>query len=117
MIEEKYEVMESVYKYINNLKKGLKDVSNMIQSGNEIQGIKKFIPSLDGIEYIIKVAELTKDIQKDHIDINKLNDLLKEIIDSFENEDYVLLGDLINYELIPIINDIQISFRRSLDNR
>lgn len=114
MQEEKNEALKTAYDYINKLILGIENVSNLIQVGKEVEGIKELIPVLDGIEYISKIIDLTKEVHVEEINLEELNNQLKEIIDAFENEDYVLLGDLLNYELIPTINNIQEKINNSI---
>lgn len=114
MNTEKIETLKTVNEYLYNLEAGINDIVNQIQQGNEIEGIKNIIPVLDGIDYVCKAIILTKDIHKDEISLDDLNSQLKEIIEAFENEDYILLGDLLNYELLPIINEIHEKIKISI---
>lgn len=106
MHNDKVLALRTADEYLYNLISGINDIVDLIQEGNEIEGIKKFIPALDGIDYISQIITLTEDIHEEKISLVDLNNQLKEIIDAFENEDYILLGDLLNYELIPVIKDI-----------
>lgn len=66
---------------------------------------KKMVPLLiDGLEWIINVATLTQDIAKG-IDGNKLINVLPALLDAMENDDYVLFGDILNYEVNPILRE------------
>ena len=79
-----------------------------------MEAINKVTLVIDGIDYISKVVVLTKDVQKDEISLDDLNEQLEAIIEAFENEDYILVGDLINYELLPIIENIQEEMKKSI---
>lgn len=101
------ETLKKTYEYFEKLIDGINEVVNCIQEGNEIIGMKKIISVFDGIEYISNAVVLTKDIQKEIIELDDLNAQLNEILDAFENEDYILIGDLLNYELLPVIEEMK----------
>ena len=107
MKNEKIETLRIADEYLDNLKIGITNIVNLIQEGNEIVGMKKIIPVFDGMGYISNAVTLTKDIQKEKIELEDLNNQLNEMIEAFENEDYILLGDLLNYELLPVIEEMK----------
>lgn len=103
----KMQTLRESREYLDRLILGIEEVSKVIQEGNEILGIKKIIPIFDGIEYISNAITLTKGIQKDKIELDDLNEQLNEILEAFENEDYILIGDLLSYELLPVMESIK----------
>lgn len=62
---------------------------------------------IEGLEWIIQVINFTKDVQKETIDVIELNQNLSEMSDALENEDYVLLADITNYEIIEKLKQWQ----------
>lgn len=106
-MEDKLEVLRDAYNYIDNLKKGIEDLSERINKGNEEKGLTLIPLISDGLEWVTKVIELTKDVQKEEVSTGDLNEKLKEIIEAIDNEDYILVGDLFNYEIIPILDEIK----------
>ncbi|EKQ51132.1 MULTISPECIES: hypothetical protein [unclassified Clostridium] len=114
MSKEKIEVLRTTDEYLDKLKKGIEDAVNLIQEGNEIEGIKNIIPVFEGIEYISQAINLTREVQEEEIELEDLNAQLREMIEAFENEDYILLGDLLNYELLPILEEIHEKIRISI---
>ncbi|MCQ2022251.1 hypothetical protein [Clostridium butyricum] len=116
MISEKIEVIKDAYDYLKSLKKGIVDCVNCIQEGNEVEAMKLIPLIADGIDWIINVVRVTKDAQKNELDIYKINSHLEEMIYAMENEDYILVGDLFNYEILPILNEIEEEFKLILEN-
>jgi len=114
MKSEKIEVLSTADQYLDNLILGIKEIVELFQSGKEMEAINKVTVVIDGIDYISKVVVLTKDVQKDEISLDDLNEQLQAIIEAFENEDYILIGDLFNYELLPIIENIQEEIKKSI---
>lgn len=116
MNNEKLEVLKTADSYLDNLIKGIEDISELIQAGKEFEAINKIPQIIDGIDYILKAIILTKDIHKESIDLGSLNEQLEQIIEAFENEDYILIGDLFNYELLPIMENIHEGIRKTLND-
>lgn len=116
MNNEKLEVLKTADGYLDSLVKGIEAVAELIQASNEFEAINKIPQVIDGIDYILKAVILTKDIHKEAIDLEGLNEQLGEIIEAFENEDYILIGDLFNYELLPIIQNVHEGIKKSLIN-
>lgn len=106
-MENKMEALSDAYNYIDNLKNGIGDLSNAINSGDEKKGVKLIPLISDGIEWLTQVIRLTNDIYKEDVFIGNLNEKLKEIIEALDNEDYILVGDLFIYEISPILDEIK----------
>ena len=116
MKKEKLEVLETANDYMNNLKQGVTQLSEMIQEGKEQEAINVIPQVVDGIQWIIQAIELTKEVQKNDIGMDGINEQLNEIIDALENEDYILVGDLFNYEILPILENIHEGIKETVAN-
>lgn len=115
-MEDKIEVLKTANEYIDNIKSGIEDIVNKINSGNENDGVALIAQVADGIDWLVNVLRLTSDIHKGEISILNMNEKLREIIEALENEDFVLIGDLFNYELLPALSDIQSDIRKIISN-
>ena len=115
-MEEKFEALKTANEYIDNIKIGIQDLVYKISSGEENNGMKLISPAVDGMQWLINIISLTSDLHKGSVSIGNMNEKLEEIIEALENEDYVLTGDLFNYELLPILDDIQCSIRKVISN-
>ncbi|WP_425448033.1 hypothetical protein [Dethiothermospora halolimnae] len=104
-IKEMKEVLLGIYNYLNKLEKGIEDIIERYQDGDEGQANRMMVEVIDSMGWIIEGINSTGEIQKEEIEVDKINEHLKEIIMAFENRDYVLLGDLLEYEINPIIDD------------
>ncbi|MGY0375129.1 hypothetical protein [Clostridium sp. JNZ J1-5] len=115
-MNEKFEALKTASEYIGNLKLGIINSAEKFQTGDENIGLEAIPLIVDGIEWLTQVIELTKDIQKSEISLYELNEKLEEIVEAVENNDFILVGDLFQYELIPIIDDIEEKINLSLAN-
>lgn len=95
-------ILITAKEYMENLLKGLEKISVRFINADK-EAIKDLLPLIEGIDYICKVLYLVK-VEETTIEV--LNNYLNEIINALENEDYILVGDLIKYELIPILDEV-----------
>lgn len=105
MDKEKQEVLKTASEYIINLKSGIKEAAELFQSYDETEGSALFYKVIDGLQWIMDVQVLTKISTNE--EILEINKNFKTVIDAFENEDYVLVGDLLFYEIMPIMDNIE----------
>lgn len=111
-MEEKIEALQTAIEYIDNIKLGVENLVNKINSGEENNGILLITQVADGVEWLISVIRLTIDLHKGNISTGDMNEKLGEIIEALENEDYVLVGDLFNYEFLPVLENMQEDIRK-----
>lgn len=106
-MEKEIETLNTAIEYVNNIKKSAKEISDKINSGEENNGIKLICFVVDEFQLLIKLIGITKNFHNGKITIGNTNSILSEIIEAMENEDYVLVGDLFEYEFIPVLEAIQ----------
>lgn len=106
MVNEKIEVLQTADEYLDNLTKGVAAISEYIQEGKEQEGINLIPQVADGMQWLMQAIELTKDVQKKEIEVGSMNEFFEEIVEALENEDYILVGDLFNYEILPRLESI-----------
>lgn len=115
-MNNEFEILVTANEYIDNLKNGVNKVAHCIEVGNEEEGISLIPLIADGIEWLLKVIDLTKNIHEENIDTTKISGKLCEIVEALENEDYILVGDLFNYEISDILEEIQNNINKVIKN-
>lgn len=105
MNNEQFEVLKTASDYIVKLEEGIKRAVEFFQNGEKEKGSEMVVYIVEGLQWITDAGRLTEEVQKDKIDCNQMLDKLNEIIEGFENEDYVLIGDLFEYEILPILGE------------
>ncbi|NFS27797.1 MULTISPECIES: hypothetical protein [Clostridium] len=115
-MNEKFDTLKSVSEYIVNLINGIEKAVEYFQGGEERKGCDLILPITEGIQWMSDALIITKDIHKQDINLQNMNEKLNEIVDALENGDFILSGDLFQYELIPIIQDIQKNINKILAN-
>lgn len=116
MNNKKIEALITANEYLNNLEGGIHQVVEAFQQEDENKGCSLIPLIADGIKWIVDVINLTRDIQKENIDISQIDEKLEEVVDAIENEDYILVGDLFEYEVLPIIEQIHKKIRDIVAN-
>lgn len=105
MKNEKIEVLQTANEYLYKLKDGILKLVELIQQENEQEAILLIPEISDGMDWIIKVMELTNDVSQ-NICLENINEHLEAVLEALDNEDYILLGDIFNYEIVPILDII-----------
>lgn len=88
---------------MTNLNNAIIKSAKYLQNGDYFNGTNLIINITDGLEWIVQLITLRKDIYEEDMEVNKLMDNIKEVVEAFENEDYILIGDLLQYEISPIV--------------
>ena len=115
-MEEKFEALKTANEYIDNLKNGVENLVNKINSGEESNGVALIPLIAEGLDWLINIIKLTADVHNGTVSMGNANEILEQIIEALENEDYVLLGDLFNYEFLPILENVQVNIRKIVLN-
>ncbi|OEF97713.1 hypothetical protein [Desulfuribacillus alkaliarsenatis] len=101
--QQQNELMDSIIDYLPKLIVGVSDAVSNYQSGQEGKANELMIDIVDGLKWLSEALTLTISIQKDPIDLSELHEHFNEMISAYENTDYVLLGDILEYEILPIL--------------
>lgn len=102
---EQIEVLKTAKEYMENLDKAIVKTAEYLQNEDYYNGMDLVIKISDGLEWIVKLIASRNDIYKKDMKINEFNDKIKEIVEALKNQDYILIGDLLEYEIKPIIED------------
>ena len=101
------ELYQSAVDYLPKLTKGLMAIAELIRSGNEAEGAYFFVKATDGLRWLTGFLRNIKSC--DYKEIEELGNYLSSLLDAWENGDYVLIGDLLEYELVPLVEHVNTS--------
>ncbi|MFL0269665.1 hypothetical protein [Candidatus Clostridium radicumherbarum] len=105
MKNDNLELLLTMKDYGEKLASGIIRTSEYFQSYDEANGAELMITIIDGLQWFIEAA-VNSSVLSNEDELNSINDKLKELVEAFENQDYVLIGDLLQYELLPIVQNI-----------
>lgn len=106
-MKEKIEALTTASEYIERLEKGIEDISYYMEIENEVEACRIISDATEGIQWLLDVIRLTEDVHNKQLSTEKIEENLVEIVEALENEDYILVGDLFNYELLPAIIELK----------
>jgi hypothetical protein len=108
------EGLETAEEYISRLLDGMFKISELIQEGKEAEAKALFMEASEGLEWYTTILlayktlfpELTqKELQGKLIEtsINETLEQYMQLVQALERGDYVLFGDILEYEVIPFL--------------
>lgn len=96
----------SISEYLDKFQPGVTECVDFLRRG---MGKKAFIilaELIDGLNWLIEaISLLERDEGSDILIPTNLFDLMKEMLSAMENGDHVLLADMLEYEISPLINE------------
>ncbi|GAB4236385.1 MAG: hypothetical protein Kow00109_09900 [Acidobacteriota bacterium] len=81
-------------------------LSQLLRAGRQEEAMDQLRLLLNGLGAIAQAVHLTTPLQEragSSIDLQDLSEMLRPIVGALENRDYVLLADLIQYEVHPLL--------------
>lgn len=96
------DVLLEIKEYINNANNLIEDLIEDIRKNNYLEDL---VDLLEGLTYCIFGL---KAIKQDEIEVSieNLQRNLTEITEGIENRDFNLIADIVEYEMLEILNDL-----------
>ena len=98
--------------YLVKLIPGFQKAADLFRMGNEQEANQYYLQVLDGIEWFSQVVIIIVSTQKNKSEEKsleerqkKLTDLMSQMLEANQNQDWVLMADLMEYEMIPFYKD------------
>lgn len=103
------ESLQSVYEYIPKLRNGIDRYINLYNSNDNITEdmIKLLQVVFEGFNWIINVMDKCKHIFTNHgieVDENQIKTIMKDLLESIENDDENLILEIFEHEIICILD-------------
>ncbi|MBO8159607.1 hypothetical protein [Thermosyntropha sp.] len=108
MKKELLELLESLENYVPKLINASSDMAENIQSGNEGKAFLILKDYIEGIMWTVEAIDTIKSLGSQYlteIELELLNDKLKCFEEAMLNQDYVLLADILEYEIKEVLSD------------
>jgi len=102
MNQQQLEVVETLKEYIPNLMDGILEVINSITKNKFKDTTAMMSDIIEGIQWVQEALILTSKGLYSEVSGVNLNELLSDILKSYEDEDIILAKDLLKYELLPL---------------
>ncbi len=103
--------------YLQKLIPGFENAADLFRTGNEQEANKYYLQILDGIEWFSQVVNIIMKPDEGEVVLpgaenenlqarqEKLTDLMSQMLEANQNQDWVLLADVLEYEMVPFYKD------------
>lgn len=99
------DIKQSYYEYISKVGEGCLTIANLIRTGKHQDAFASILDFTEGIEWLLMVEQaLHNQGYAINSRIAEANEFLQEINSAFENQDFVTIGDLFEYEIHPLFS-------------
>lgn len=106
------ETLDEANEYLPKLRKGTEQTASLFRNSDN-EAIKNYHLILNGLEwYIEALSQITSLInnknyyQKGQKMINEINKTLSDLMVAYNKEDFVLVADILEYEIVDIIENL-----------
>lgn len=105
----KEEILIEYQNYINNLPTGLEKMLNNIDESKKDVVRSQIILFVEGMQWMLSASKYLES-QEIHTNQNLevLNEHLETLLEGMEKQDYILMSDIIEYELIPYFENLAV---------
>lgn len=117
------ESIETGQEYIPRLINGLDQIANLHRKGLQLEANAMFYDSVEGLEWLLtviaaatKIPTLINKTEKFNEKMVEFQTILKNLMDAFSGQDFILVSDIIEYELIDNLNFWQEIFQQMNQN-
>jgi hypothetical protein len=99
--------------YLKKLIPGFEQAADLFRAGNEQEANKYYLQILDGIDWFSQVISIIVNPDEGKLELldadgenlqvrqEKLTDLMNQMLEANKNQDWVLLADILEYEMVP----------------
>ena len=112
------QALNEAHVYGEELRTACSTISGHFQFGRQDQGIELLRGLLEGIGCISQAIHLTQPIHGVKgldIDLTELSDVLGPLVEALENEDYGLVGDILKYEVVPVLDKWSMELKKGIN--
>lgn len=94
--------------YIANFKAVVIETAELFQGYEVNKATAILVEITEGIQWLMNILVAANIMNED--DIKQINVYLNEIVEGLMNQDYILVGDLLQYEIIPKVEQMEQKF-------
>ncbi|WP_186580807.1 hypothetical protein [Aquibacillus kalidii] len=100
------ETLISLQEYLPRLINGCSQVVDNLKEGDEGSGLRKMPSIVEGMQWVFEaVSGIQNNGFLHNIYLHSLKEHFKEVVKALEIGDYVLLADVLNYEILPVLEE------------
>lgn len=104
-MREKEELIQSLYEYLPRLHNGINTNVEYYRTNQSGRADELIIEVIDGLSWTVDAVMLIDRMDNNNINIQELKEVFSEMLLAIENEDRVLIADMLEYEIMPKIEE------------
>lgn len=104
--KEKLDLVKSMVEDIENINLYIDAIVNKFYEGDEKIACEGMAFVSEELQWIFKGLDIISDMVNIYDINNNISQQIVGIIEAMENEDYILVGDLLNYEVKPLLEQL-----------
>lgn len=97
------DTLESLYDYLPKMIQGIDQFVAKMMIQNQTNALEILPNIFEGLNWITQAVLLTQPLQKVPLNGQELVLILPALMDAYENQDLILVSDLLDYEIKPMI--------------
>ncbi|MGL1861982.1 MAG: hypothetical protein OCC46_05600 [Pseudodesulfovibrio sp.] len=103
------EITLELYKVVNIMAEGGKQVAELFRQADDAEALETYLDLLEVIRNFLRMIGVLrdeyslKDNESYEKNANEMSDMFTEMSSVLENEDWILLADLLEYEFLPAV--------------
>ncbi|KAB2953628.1 hypothetical protein F9B85_03130 [Heliorestis acidaminivorans] len=100
------ETLGTIIEYIPKLISATDQIVEKLQSEKQQEAFAILVQYIEGLQWVVKALTEIQNLGHElNIDTDEVNTFLLEIEEGLKIGDYVMLNDLIEYEISPLLSD------------
>lgn len=109
MKDQVYELIDSYNEYLGRIPNGINQIVEFLRDGNTEDAIEQIIQLIEGIQWLNDVNAIFQRFgYKTQFDYDILNGYLNSINEGLQIQDYILVADLLEYEIEPFFSNLNL---------
>lgn len=99
------DITNTYYEYISKVSQGCVVIANLFRETQINEGISNLLNFIEGFEGLVKIEQfMTENGYFINSRLAEANEFLNEITEALEVQDYTLIADLFEYEIVPLFS-------------
>lgn len=104
------EVYEEASRYLGALEKGTRGCAEHFSKSDNAKGLELLVQIIEGLEWLIGAMGATKAMHTAPVDTKAADGVFSEIVQALENGDFPFCGELLEFELLPVLEQWRAAF-------
>ncbi|HSR67335.1 MAG TPA: hypothetical protein VLU25_05285 [Acidobacteriota bacterium] len=113
--EEMEDILRQVGDYVSRLSEGCTLVRENFQQGDHALGQKRLSEMLEGLGWVTKAFAVSRPLLQERrieLALDGLPDALQPALEGLQNQDFGLVGDVLEYEVQPILQEWRLELEK-----